>query len=323
MRTVLSSGLVVAALAVSSLATAQTIKVDHTTVDPSNLPQSALDKARALRLSFRHASVGKNVWDALGAFGSKNAARYAMPSVWSESDRGNPGWQTKVTGFEAWVAEHEDDYDVFMNKFCYIDPNADFDVTRASMEALKTRYPSKTFVWWTMPIMTSGGDNARRAAYNAKVREHAKRKDVPLFDIADIESHAPDGSAVLDRGVEAMAASYSSDGGHLNDAGGARVANAWWVLMARISGFNPSGAASNTGASPPPTGGPSAAPAQGAPPSRPNAGPARSATKGSGCAAGRGRADTATSFALASLFALAALRRRRAEAASPGSGSDR
>jgi len=50
-----------------------------------------------------------------------------------------------------------------------------------------------------------------------------------MFDLADIESHRADGTAVTESGNEALAAEWSFDGGHLNADGAARAANAMWL----------------------------------------------------------------------------------------------
>ena len=237
--TALSTWLVMAAaLLHPGAGRAATALVDHSTTDPSAIPPSALDAARALTMSFSHASVGANLWSGLGLLAGGDSARYAFPS-WTENNRGNPGWQAKVDGFETWVAGHAAATEVFLNKLCYIDPGASFAYYRDSMVQLAVDHPTRTFVWFTMPLMSSGTDNAKRAAFNASVRAYARSHAVPLFDIAAIESHAPDGSAVTSGGREAMYAGYSSDGGHLNEAGQRRVAGAMWHLMARIAGWTP------------------------------------------------------------------------------------
>lgn len=217
----------------ASSAAAQSIKIDHSLVDVSILDSSAIEGAAALTMSFSHASVGSNIWDGLQTLAEDPT--YAIPN-WTENGRGNPGWEAKISDFEAWVATNESEYDVFQNKFCYIDQAADFASYRDSMVGLKRTYPEKTFVWWTMPITTDGDDNQLRADFNQAVRDYCKEFDCPLFDIADIESHTADGTAVTNAGVEALDPDQSSDGGHLNTLGSARMAQAQWILMARIAG---------------------------------------------------------------------------------------
>jgi hypothetical protein len=221
------------AMLVAATVQAQTIKADHTTVDVSAIPVTGIDAARALRMSFSHASVGGNIWSGLTTL-AKNAT-YAFPN-WKDNDRGNPGWEAKITEFESWVAEHASEYDVFQNKFCFIDNAADFAPYRDSMVRLAATYPSKKFVWWTMPITTGDSDNAARQTFNQQVRAYCKSNDRPLYDIADIESHKTDGTAVTASGSEALDSAQSSDVGHLNDLGSSRAAAAQWALMAQLGG---------------------------------------------------------------------------------------
>jgi hypothetical protein len=235
----------IAVTLISSVATAQSVKADHTTIDETALSSSAIEAAKALRMNFSHASVGGNIWNGLDTLTAKNAA--FSHANWSENNRGNPGWQAKVTDFENWVDSHQNDFDVFQNKFCYIDQDADFATYRDSMADLIATYPEKTFVFWTMPIQTAGADNALRSAFNQKVRAYCAEKDVPLFDIADIESHTVSGTAVTESGNEALDPAQSSDGGHLNELGAARAAAAQWVLMAKLAGQT---VANSTGGTP-------------------------------------------------------------------------
>jgi lysophospholipase L1-like esterase len=78
--------------------------------------------------------------------------------------------------------------------------------------------------------------------FNVRQREYALLHNKVLFDLADITSHRPDGTSCFDnrnRGVEAICQDYTNevDGGHLNARGMQRVAKAFWVLMARVSGW--------------------------------------------------------------------------------------
>jgi MYXO-CTERM domain-containing protein len=222
---------------------------DHTTVDASVIPQTALDSARALHMNFSHASVGGNIWGGLTTLSGQSSSRYSFAN-WAENDRGNPGWQAKVDDFETFVTSNLSSYTVFMNKFCYIDQDANFTYFRDSMVKLAGLYPSKVFVWFTMPLMTSGTDNALRQTFNTSVRSYAGSNNLPLFDLADIESHRANGTAVTEGGNEALATEWSSDGGHLNADGAARAANAVWQLMAQLGGWTngtASGGQSNVG----------------------------------------------------------------------------
>ncbi|MDD2823348.1 MAG: PQQ-binding-like beta-propeller repeat protein [Candidatus Daviesbacteria bacterium] len=202
----------------------------------NNLPDTVITQASALRMMFRHASVGSNINDGLNALTAQNT-KYNRTN-WSFQARGNPGWQAKVDDFDVQVALQASTMDVLSQKFCYIDQGADWNYYRTHMEALMAAYPTKKFIWWTMPIMTSGDPS--RDAFNNNLRTYAATHNIILFDLAAIESHDPAGNAITSGGLEAMYPAYSSDGGHLTAAGSQRVAQAFWVMMARISGWSES-----------------------------------------------------------------------------------
>jgi predicted small secreted protein len=172
--------------------------------------------------------------------------------------RGNPSLTNKIDWFVATMdtnvgttpTKFATHVDVAMFKFCWIDdaylstaPTTEFNAVRTAMEGLESRYPDTIFVWWTMPICQAGAYsdevNAKRDVYNTFVRNYCTSNDKPLFDLADIESHSADGTALVDSaGHERLDPSYASDDGHLNAVGGARMANAWWVLLAKLSGWD-------------------------------------------------------------------------------------
>jgi hypothetical protein len=217
-------------------ADAQAIVADHAATDLSSVPDAAIASASSLRLLVRHASVGGNINAGLDALRSLDA-KYDR-SLWSFQNRGNPGWQAKVDDLVAQAAIQSASFDVLTMKFCYIDPNASFAYYRDAMLGLEAAYGTKRFVWWTIPIETTG--NTNRQAFNDLVRAYATANGKLLFDIADIESHDAAGEKLTDAsGRELLRAEWTSDGGHLNGAGSLRVASALWWLMARIAGWSP------------------------------------------------------------------------------------
>lgn len=212
------------------------ILADHSTLGIDQIPLTDLDAARTLLMSLDHASVGSNILNGMDDLEAMDSTRYAYPN-WDWRARGNPGWQAKVEQFVSWVAANADDYDVFQMKFCFIDDQAQWAYYRDAMLDLESSYPGKDFIWWTMPITTSG--NANRDAFNAQVRSFCADNDKPLYDIAAIESHNPSGASISDGGYEAMYTGYTSDGGHLNATGRLRAAQAMWWIMARVAGWQP------------------------------------------------------------------------------------
>ena len=210
------------------------IIIDHASVDSfSRIPDPALSAAKRLRVMLRIASVGGNIYNGLNALSSRNA-KYNHGN-WQFQSRGNPGAEAKITDFVNEVAAHYDNFDVLSMKFCFIDARVSFADYRDAMNNLEAEYPSKRFVWWTMPITIGDGASPAREAFNNKVRSYARDNNKILFDIADIESYDTDGQACTYQGYEALCGNYAADIGHLNGFGSQRVAQAFWCLMARIA----------------------------------------------------------------------------------------
>jgi hypothetical protein len=236
-KTRAGSFLALALLARATGVAAQGIVADHAATALASIPDAALPPAANLRLLVRHASVGENITAGLDALQSQNA-KYDR-SRWIFESRGNPGWQEKVDDLVRETAAQAASFDVLTMKFCYIDTDADFAYYRDKMEWLESTYPAKRFVWWTMPITTTG--DADRESFNDQVRTYAKANGKVLFDIADVEAYNAAGQKRTDGGYEAMWDEWTSDGGHLSDAGAQRVASAFWWLMARVGGWDPVG----------------------------------------------------------------------------------
>jgi len=212
------------------------IKINHMTLNIDQIPDAALDAARSLRMNLSHASVGSNIKSGMKNLKVLGAKRYDYPN-WDWHNRGNPGWQKKVDQFKTFVAEKKNDYDIFHMKFCYIDNGAKWSYYRDAMLELEANYPDKIFIWWTIPIKTTG--NVDRDAFNKEVRNFCTANDKPLYDIAAIESHDPLGDSITDGRLEAMYSGYTDDGGHLNEKGRMRAAQGMWWLMARLAGWTP------------------------------------------------------------------------------------
>ena len=148
--------------------------------------------------------------------------------------------------------------DIAMLKLCYIDVVPDTDVGalftayRDTVSALRRDFPDVTFVTATVPLTTrpstlskikqrvTGNDaygaaaNAARERLNALIRNQYAGDH--LFDVAAVESTAPDGSRVSGhcggQPYFALHHSYAGDAGHLNGEGSRRAASAWLAAIA-------------------------------------------------------------------------------------------
>ncbi len=131
----------------------------------------------------------------------------------------------------------------------------------SDLEELESQYPEKTFFYWTTSLARSIGTEDA-TTFNNQMRQYAIDHNKILFDVADIESHDDKGNPCYDNrdGVEycgtqgcenfpddqqniaALCQDYTTEimGGHLGStsAGHLRIAKAFWVLLARIAGWD-------------------------------------------------------------------------------------
>lgn len=215
---------------------------------------ATLRKVAALRVFFAHASVGGNIVNGLRALHDRDAGRYPLvvqpagerptrttPGTFYELDRGNPGASAKITGFARCAAAgwSKPNVDVVLNKFCYIDPDANFEEYTSSMLAIERRAPGTVVLYATIPVCAQpDGENDRREAFNERLRAWARANKKPLLDIADIEAYEPSGRghtyARAGKTYRTLFAGYTEDGGHLNAAGAEAVAKGVYSMLARI-----------------------------------------------------------------------------------------
>ncbi len=186
------------------------------------------------------------------------------------------GWYDKVRCFFDVMDSTIGLYDVVSFQFSYLEVKSretiadqpggffwDSPVLRDvyNLEAYEAQHPEKTFIYWTTSLARSIG-TSEAEAFNQQMRQYASENDKILFDVADILSHDPSGNTCYDNrdGVPydngnrsenfpddgqaylAICPHYTTEvnGGHLGSvsAGKIRVAKAFWVLMARIAGWN-------------------------------------------------------------------------------------
>jgi len=165
----------------------------------------------------------------------------------------NPGWWDKLYYFVDRVnGLPPNSYDFVSFKFGYVDGisganidnkffNNDPDDNFPSiedLEALEAAHPDKTLILWTMGLARIIG-TADAASFNQQMRNYAIENDKILMDIGDILSHDPSGAQCTYSGFEALCAEYTdeTEGGHLNARGMQRMAKAYWVMMAKLAGW--------------------------------------------------------------------------------------
>jgi hypothetical protein len=240
----------------------------------SGITTDDLAKVSRTKVFFGHQSVGMNVLDGVpGVYATRGMA---APTI--ELGATRPGKDggfvdhafigenekplLKIQDFDAKIRSGiGQQVDVTMMKLCYIDIRSNTDVgalfaiCRETIAALERDFPKATFVQVTVPLMTERGqlsklksrltgssrygsaENAARERLNALIRrEYAGGH---LFDLAAIESTAPDGSRAIGthkgQRYYRLYDGYASDSGHLNGEGARVAATAWLRAIAQAS----------------------------------------------------------------------------------------
>jgi hypothetical protein len=169
---------------------------------------------------------------------------------------------TKNAAFKKVLSDAKGNIDIAFFKYCFIDINDGTDVNRMfthyqdTMTELRRAYPDVTYIHVTAPLTTiqtgpkawikrflrrplSGyEENKKRNEYNDLLRKKYMDKE-PLFDLAYIEAHSPNGEPTTYRyngktyyGLTTM---YTYDGAHLNEFGRAKVAEELVVFLSKLA----------------------------------------------------------------------------------------
>ena len=223
------------------------------------------------RVFFGHQSVGMNLLDGVRRLAEQERAGFRVvettdplalvPGTLAHSfmaENGDP--ELKLVSFERALDSGIGDVaDVALLKFCFVDfsPSTDVRSLFAKYEAMlarqRARHPHLAFVHVTVPLTTVQGglrglvkralgrvpaglaENAKREEYSNLVRRAYQGKE-PIFDLARLESTAPDGSVASEsdgvRRVPSLADVYTEDGGHLNREAQLRLAHELLSVLA-------------------------------------------------------------------------------------------
>lgn len=256
-------------LAVAALGT--TVVAHASNVDAGL--RAEVERVAQRRIFFGHQSVGVNLLDGIRQISAsvgvpvritevKTAGAIGAATIGHTfiAENGNP--HRKLESFKQAMGSQTTGLDIAFMKFCYVDFSPETDVkklfaqyktTIASLQALN---PGTTFVHVTAPLtVVPDGikirlkkllgrsappdftDNLRREEYNSLLRQTYQGRE-PIFDLARIESTAPDGTPETaewkDIVVPVLAPAYSEDGGHLNAAGKLRAAHELISVLAAI-----------------------------------------------------------------------------------------
>jgi hypothetical protein len=229
-----------------------------------------LERIAQRRIFFGHQSVGANLLDGVRQLAtmadvpirvveSPTAGGVTQATLGHAfvAENGNP--LQKLKSFEQAMGQQPTGIDIALVKFCYVDITANTDAKAlfarysATIDALRAKNPGTTFVHVTAPLTSVRGDakdylkrllgrgdpamNMRREEYNALLRKAYQGRE-PVFDLARIESTAPDGKAVTVEWMgnisPAMSTAYTDDGGHLNATGKILAARELISVLAAI-----------------------------------------------------------------------------------------
>ena len=231
----------------------------------SSVGRPEWDAARSRTVFFAHQSVGENILDGLRRIASAEgypamtivetgAAMATGPALWHEKVGQNGDPMSKIKGFtDALNAGAGARADIALMKFCFWDIQKDTDVKsvfsayKDAMTHVSRQFPNLTLVHTTVPLVVEDTDwkasvrrllgmpvptdldNAAREELNKMIRQEYGSR-AALFDIAALEQQTP-----ARAGVPYLAAAYSSDGAHLNDAGRRVVAAGLVKSLAAVS----------------------------------------------------------------------------------------
>jgi uncharacterized repeat protein (TIGR01451 family) len=195
-----------------SLVSGQTIVINHTTTDISQIPPYWINRVKdMLRLSYGHTSHGSQLVSGMGTLESRDALYsfntngaieagvLSLADYTPSGDLGNPDrttWATLTRQYLNSGMAPGSNRNAVMWSWCgEVSSASEIDIKTYLnlMNQLETDYPAIRFIYMTGHLDGSGA-NGNLYTRNNQIRTYAQANDKVLFDFADIESYDPAGN---------------------------------------------------------------------------------------------------------------------------------
>ncbi|MEA1868512.1 MAG: hypothetical protein U9N19_10520 [Thermodesulfobacteriota bacterium] len=267
---IIAAGLLVLFFHLSVHADQSSCIIDHTCTDISQVPACWIAKAKAeFKISYGHTSHGSQLVTGMELLRTQsdlysfnydgNSGALSLHDRKPSGDLGNPDRTTWAQRTRDLLNATGNDINLIMWSWCgqvSIAGEKDIATYLTLMNQLEADYPDVTFVYMTGHLNGTGegGDLNIR---NNQIRNYCAANNKILFDFADIESYDPAGNYFLDRG--ATDSCNYKDGNwadewcttHPDECSSCSCAHshclncqlkgrAFWWMMARLAGWNPS-----------------------------------------------------------------------------------
>lgn len=244
---------------------------DHTELTLQDIPQEKWDALAQKTIFFGHMSVGYNILDGVQDLLNENPAiglkisNQPVAAAFCHAEAGsNTQPLKKIASFQTQLRQLRTPPDIAFLKFCYVDFYADTDAAtifaayQKMVTDLQADFPETTFMHCTVPLTTGPRDtksqikeviksvigktttvdhNRKRLEFAAMVQQ-AYRPET-IIDITTFESTTPAGQFHFKNQnglrVPFLIEAYTTDGGHLNEAGRRRIAEQLLIQLANLS----------------------------------------------------------------------------------------